>query len=384
MQDPLEPELPKPTPTLKFGFGVGCAQFVPKNRNDEFSSFEEYISELKKSLGGISALRDVSIQAEDRFKNFETGVPSPFPRLDDGEFPSFSQQHGIQLRIYLQLSIPARTQKSLMRLDDGAKWEGFSNISVFIISEYACPIMIVRVSHDDLADPSDAVMIVRKFLEGELEGNKNCRFSFDTIGPSPFHADFNVYQVAGSVSKYSFETSIKRGYDEINYYVTDTASEKISMNHKLFRDLIDELDLFYSIKIYSVELTREWNVLFKKVRVLQTDRKNRPIVKRIIWFFFPPFSVYDIISDIADFRLMMVSAASSIKERISNDPLVKQSPIWTIIKREWKNAPEFDIETIEKLVDYVDRRQARHHMIINAIMAAIVGGVVGGLVRLWP
>jgi hypothetical protein len=138
------------------------------------------------------------------------------------------------------------------------------------------------------------------------------------------------------------------------------------------------------MKLHRLELTHGWNTLFKKVRVLQADRKNSPVIKRIIWFFFPPFSVYDIISDIADFRLMTVDADSSIRRRISDDPLIKQSPIWTIIKREWKSAPEFDIETIEKLVDYVDRRQARHQMILNAIIAAIVGGVVGGLVRLWP
>jgi hypothetical protein len=149
MPDQLEPELSKPAPKLKFGFGVGCAQFVPKNRSDDFSSFEEYIYELKKSLSGISALKDVSIQADDRFKNFESELPRPFPRLDEGAFPSFSQQHGVELRVYLQLSIPARTQRSLMRLDNETNWGGFSNISVFIISEYACLIMIVRVGYDE-------------------------------------------------------------------------------------------------------------------------------------------------------------------------------------------------------------------------------------------
>jgi hypothetical protein len=69
MNDQLEPDLSEPTPNFEFGFGVGCAQFVPKNVDQEFSSFQEYISELKKSLSGISALRDVRIRGEDKFKN---------------------------------------------------------------------------------------------------------------------------------------------------------------------------------------------------------------------------------------------------------------------------------------------------------------------------
>jgi hypothetical protein len=234
-----------------------------------------------------------------------------------------------------------------MRLEDEANWDGFTNILVFIISDYICPIMIVRVAGDIQADPSDAVMIVRKFLEQELESNKNCRFEFDTIGPSPFHVDFNVYKIDGSVSKYDFETSVKRGYDEIKYYVTDVSSAKINFNHALFRGLIDELDLFYLIMLHRANMMRKWKQLFEKIHKLRTYRNNSSIVKRFIWFFFPPFSLYDIVSDISDFKLLKIDAESSIKERISQDSLVKQSPIWAIIKREWKNSPDFDIETIE-------------------------------------
>jgi hypothetical protein len=272
MSDQVEHELLKPTPLLQFGFGVGCAQFVPKNINEEFKSFDDYIAKLKLSLNEIAAIKDVKIQANNNLRNFSQGLPRPFPRLNDGEFSFLCGGTGVELGILLQLSIPTRTQRSILRREDDANWSGFSEIFVFINSEYSCPIMIVRGDGDTALAPSEAVLIVRKFLEKELDDNTNCKFLLDTIGPSPFHANFKIYQAPSGVDKDQIETSIKRGYDEINYFVRDALSNGVTFSHALFRELFDELDLFYFIMAYRLIMIRSWESLFDKVQKLQSYR----------------------------------------------------------------------------------------------------------------
>ena len=93
-----------------------------------------------------------------------------------------------------------------------------------------------------------------------MDGN----ISFQTLGPSPFHADCTV--TAGDFSsqekhKLHFEanTNQRRGYDEVvlsyNKLRFKNAQEAAEY---IFEEISDELGFFYQLVGIRVAISREW------------------------------------------------------------------------------------------------------------------------------
>jgi hypothetical protein len=307
--DEKEIEL-KPTLNLTSRFGVGCAQFVPKDVNRSFTNFDQYVEELERSLESIAAIHELNLPSSSDLGNFQDELPIPFPELSDGEFPFIAQQAGITLDISMRISIPTRTQKQLLDIDDDVNWDPFNQIRVYISHRYSCPIVLVEIGRESSSPPSTCVRLVREFLKLEMNNNNECSFALDLVGPTPFHADFSVYEKSEQREKFSFERVEQRGYVKINVYVKNSSSSSGTIEHSLRAELMDDFDVFYSIILDRNNINDEWFACFGKVREFEHKRKSWGVPRKILAFFIPPFSVYDSVSDISNFRLSNICVLS--------------------------------------------------------------------------
>ena len=118
-----------------------------------------------------------------------------------------------------------------------------------ISQSYHFPFAIIETlnpSKDN--DPSNAVRIVREFLEKELTKEKSSFIRFECIGPSPFHLDCFIKPKEPEEDTYWLiepEESIERGYDKITFYYNskeiDNSDEALEY---LMTSIEDEFGLF--------------------------------------------------------------------------------------------------------------------------------------------
>lgn len=368
------------TTELKFisRFGVGCAQFCPKKSDEKFSNFEDYIEKLESSLATIAAIQDVEVHGLSDL-NFKDKFPGPFPRLSKGKFPFLAGSAGVFLDINMRIAIPVRTQRAILEVGDHPDWLPFDEILVMILYQYYLPIFIVSLHSKSSSDPSSCVRLVKEFLKDEMDNNANCNFTLDILGPTPFHADFEIYEPFDQQRDKIFERHVRYGYDYVRFFF---ASES-AFDEYLQHDLAPALDCFYFIVMEAKQTMQAWDSCFGKIAGFLERRQKWSRLRRFVDLLMPSFNIFDSVSAIARFRLRTVSVGAGIQSMILGHPLLRSSPIWPYVKREQRTFPQYDIESLERLVDYLDRRQARHQIIVNALMAAVVGGIVSALVRLW-
>jgi hypothetical protein len=360
-------------------FGVGCAQFCPKNVYTQFDSFDDYIDQLKVSLGNIAAIQNLEIEASNNLKNFHNGLPTPYPKLSEGEFPFLNAGRGISLEISMRIVIPARTQRSILEIED-PEWQPFGEIHATISYQYYLPILIVSLENESGSTPSQCVRLFRVFLASEMDNNANCTFTIDFVGPTPFHADFYVYTKETTVDQ-TFQRIVTRGYDDLIFFLPKNSSQH-DFEALLTGTLLEEINAFYFIIMQRHQIMDAWMQCYNNVVRFENDRQDWGTLRRIAAFFIPPFRVYESVSEIAQFRLTMMDATSSIQEHISQIAFIKESAIWKDIKHARKTFPKYDIDTLEKFVGYVDIYQGRNQLLMNTVAAAICGGVVSALITI--
>lgn len=365
---------------LKFvaQFGVGCVQFRPKETSQIFSSFDNFIDSLKDSLGQIAAIKDVTIESDSSMGNFDDEIESPFPLLADGDFPLFSGQFGVTLEIKLRLSIPDRTQRSILEIKN-KNWRPFGDILIFISHEYTLPIIIVYLdSLDDVSDASSCVVLVRKFLESEMNNNKNCKFSLDYLGPTPFHANFIMYIKGGEDFKWNH---LKRsGYDKISLLIGEKFDISDIPDVVSGSGLLSNFDTFYFIKILQNSLIESWYSCLEQVADYESERRGWSKWKLFLDALFPRINTHDIFSNISQFGIDEINKKSQIRNRIMDENDIELGPIWFFLRKEKKRLPKFDIEYLENFVGYIERKQTKNQNIFSIIISALVAAVIGALV----
>ena len=233
---------------------------------------------------------------------------------------------------------------------------------------------------DQCSSPSSCVRLVREFLEFELESNSNCKFTVDVTGPSPFHADFIVETMPEQRNPIIWARIAQRAYDEVAITVPDEIESFDELIFHLSEHLLDDFDVFYGIVIQRSKIMYAWGACLSAVEEYEMKRRSWGALRRAASVFLSGLQTHDLVSKIAEFRLAVMTAMEAINDRISGNVFLKISPIWVDIRKERKTFPKYDIDSLEKLVDFIERKQSHSQDIANTLFAAIAGGAAGALV----
>ncbi len=368
-------------PKLVGQFGLGCIQFRPKKAEHDLKNIDQYVHSLRQSLENISAAQDVKVFFENPFGNFTDGIPTPMPQLEDDEYPAITEQSGMTLDISMRLRIPDRAQRSLMEIPDSiVEWDSFGDLDLHVLHLFYCPILVVFLTEPNPnLSPSTAVRLVRLFLKKELDANSEADFTLDFLGPSPFHVDFEIYEGRNTGKKGSFEYEEALGYDTIKYIFSKSAPAPADYVDHFRYGLLSDASLFYMIVLRRNQVVDLWLDCLNSVREFENRRRTMGLFERIRTAVVPSSEIDEIVSGIANFRLEVEEINSSNRSAINDQPFVKEGSIWKLIDKELKEFPNYNVESLEKLVEFIDRRQTNAQKIVNALIAAVLGAVAGGL-----
>ncbi len=163
----------------KISFGIGCFHFGVKRKHPFKFEGAKYINELKKGLESISNVDNIKISCENNFKDYSTHITEELPNIRNGKgfFPR-SPFMKIEFQVYIPFRVQAQISEQLLRRKLSFLSKTFTEkFEVSINYAYHLPVTFIKlVTPSEEGRPSNAVMIVREFLEHEFEKIKSWKW----------------------------------------------------------------------------------------------------------------------------------------------------------------------------------------------------------------
>lgn len=371
----------------RFCFGIGCYHFgIGKSLPYDFS-VSDYLEKLEETLRSISNIDNISINADDIFSQPSCRIEDEPLTIDDGPgyFP-----HLNDLRIEFDIYIPFRVQNELVPWEHYLPSTYAEKFHITLLDSYHFPVTFVEcLDAPEDCSPSEAVIIVRKFLEREIEKNNSDFIRFESLGPSPFHVDCYVEPASTSdIKSRQEEISSKRvpmlGYDKLTFYynVENITSPKQILD-KVYREILDELGLYYWIvQIRSVRMGA-WDEVEGMLNELLALKKKGGMNG---WW-------QRLINSGAKIDNGIVNLIEFESQGIINENLVslacrdiysdaKQKHFDTFIDHERTDRIEYPIEQSNRLMALFERRRIKGLEMGALLLASVLGGVVGALLTI--
>ena len=294
-------------------FGVGCFHFglISHNNEEEFNP-SKYVEDVQKFLSSYPNIEDIEISAPVSYR-----VTQYYSELDeDGEISS-----GIGIYpwitnglIKFKANIPARVQEDL--------WQGIPIIKrtaptesyiIVIVYNFEFPVAIVSGADHVISKPSDAVVVIRKYLEKYAPKDSNVQFQF--LGPSPFHANFFVEES----TDFTFDIDKQYGYHRVSFGVPPAADSREfkQVLSGIECEIVKELGLYYKFIQARNYFDNRWNKYTNEVSLaLDIIKKDRSFIRKIIEFgAHPKFDSLSI--DLIDFEIDLLEELRDIRNAAS-------------------------------------------------------------------
>lgn len=368
-------------------FGIGCFHFGLKKTPPFRFEGSEYIRELRAALQSISNIDKISVDCEEEFKTLSIDVSEELPNIQNG--PGFFPIP-LYMCVEFEVYIPLRIQAELVRQEATTLRTFTERFRISIYYTYHLPVTFVElVNPSQESTPSDAVQIVREFLEREFNKSKSDYIQFEFLGPSPFPADCFIYPgktVADEEVDWIFQARrlARRGCDQIVFEFNPRFFAKATeARDAIIEEVIHELGFFYFIVQREVGKINDWIRIQGIVDQLITIER----MKRVKGFLEGVFTRSKLISEaftaIAEFQSNEIDLHHDIQThhrhiRSGRKELYFESEI----DDEIKERMSYPTKEIRELVSFFESRRARTIETLVVLGSAIVGGAIGGLLAI--
>jgi hypothetical protein len=310
------------------------------------------------------------------------------PSLHDGHPPLPNPTF---LDIVFDIYIPFRIQAELLEREEEDVWTYTEHFRVYIHYTYHFPVAFVQ-----MVDPSkppfaahDGVVVVRKFLEMELEED-DTNISFQTLGPSPFHASFTV--APGDFSseekqglQYDATTRQSIGYADIVFsYNKLRFKNPQAAAESIFEEIAGELGFFYQVVGMRVQLSEAWEPVEGLVDKLVEKRNTKSWLRRIAGWFSISAELNDAVTGLVNFKSRQISADSFLQKYYrSTYSRGLQTVFQSFVDEEMEDRYPYPTDELAKITEFLEARRVKSVESFVVILAAIIGGVVGSLVTIY-
>jgi len=207
----------------------------------------------------------------------------------------------------------------------------------------------------------------------------NGRFTIDSIGPSPFHANF--FGFSGSEKDY-IQINKNLSYDDIEIYVSENLDFDVRDHVEyFFYRLAAEFDSFYELIISRNILIN----LGSECRELCHDILDKSILEEKIPFkniFSNKMSKIDkAIMSLVSFKIkkehFLLRVSGYLKDNGDSDHIVP-----TYIESYTHDVKGFDFDGLMGMLDILNNRNSERFSIIIVIISASLGGFLGGILAM--
>jgi len=369
----------------ELSFGVGCFHFGVKKAAPFKFLGSEYLEKLKTALASIPSINNIDIGGEGISKwAFDVAKNIPSIRDSTNYFPA-----RLFITISFEVFIPFRIQEEILRKESRTLTERFH---VKCDYGHSSPIAIISLLNPSgKPRPGDGVIVVRKFLEKEINKPSQDYINFEILGPSPFHANFYLEPAEGNVGegeeewRYRVDDRRKiRGYDEIRFFYNKSHFEnaKKAMG-EIYWDISDEIALFYSVVNQQDIRVHEWvetNKVLEKLITVQNMTGARGLVGR---FFGCGGLISKALTDLAVFLARGLQLTEGNNKKFEDVYRYRKQPaIQSFVEKEIKHPYYFPAREYSDLVSFYERRRSKTLEILIVLVSTVLGGSIGALLTL--
>lgn len=368
-------------------FGIGCYHFGIRENPPSKLTGEDYVKELNRTLQSLSNINNVEIECDEEFKSSLIDTSMGLPNIESGEgfCPSPTYCY-----IAYEVFIPQRIQVEL-RSPSFFKLETFTEyFRVSMHYPYHLPVAFIEpVNPTEKCSPSDAVQIVRKFLEQEFNNNNaSSLLRFVSLGPSPFHADCCIQcgEEKHPETKWRYKAirHQKLAYDEVVFlYNPHVYRDVEEAKEEIFEDIARELGLFYELVQQEAGIMHTWDEIEEMVNnlvLIQRERGVKGIAKR---FLKRSQILNELVTSLVQFgsnqHFLNAMAQRDYKNIYSTG---EDSPFKPFLDKELRETYFYPIEEISKLITFVESRRAKGVEYLILLTSTILGGAIGALLTI--
>jgi len=295
-------------------------------------------------------------------------------------FP-FPWEMGLQAQFY----IPRRVQRE--RLPDSIRRWVDPGVERFVLRmdyTHGTPIAIViPVGATKLDQGQSAMIVVREFIHSELQDNA---FLFlDTVGPSPFHADFFVVPRSEDKEKgapYDFEhIHHRRGPDELIFRYDKRVYDSAERALEDVLDAIDDQAQFFYSAMRGLQFDMvDWARLEGSVQSL-IELHRQPgvaaVVKRLIG---SSRAITETIIEVSQFETRQLFDRKGLESRYkAHFGEGEQAYLKPFLDAELTDAREYPARQTAELVRNFERWRTHTVDAIALLVSALLGGVIAAL-----
>lgn len=372
----------------KVSFGIGCFHFgVGATLPFRFEG-SQYIRELLAALQATPNLDSIRVDCGDEaFEDWSLDVTEELPSLREGPGLFPKPWH---MDIEFEVQIPLRLQAQLLEEDISWVRTYTERFRVSIHYTYHLPVAFVElVDPSRRGSPSEAVIIVRRFLEQEFNKFASSYIRFELLGPSPFHADCYIGPGQG-IGDQGAEWQVcaqrvpRRGYDEIVFHFNQAVFEDIGdARDAVFQAIMAELGFFYYLKQVSVVRSLAWYRLQELVRELISIYEMDGIRGCLKRTFACSKAISDVVTRLAVFEMRDIHAQDSRQKDYEDLYLQGQETyLQFYIENGMRQRRSYPTTQTRQLITFLEGRRAKSLDTLVVLASALLGGAVGALLTI--
>lgn len=306
----------------------------------------------------------------------------------------------VHLQITFTLHIPQRIQAEVTKHIVGNLRTFTDNFIIKMRYTYFAPVaIVVPLNPTRPPRPSDAVIVVREFLKRAISERPESPLRFETLGPSPFHCDFQVepgaqgpdQDQAGiaesedqlSASAFECIETSGTGYDSMQFtyhpmdFETPTAAAQA-----LIEEIEEELGLYYEIVQTQSEKLTKWQAIIEQTDSL--TKLQQGTGPRAMWHRWTSHRlVANAYIALAQYEADSVFSNAVLKQHY--DVKYRQSmPTYfrRHIDEELAHGFTPSMEAATRIVELADKRQTQRIDILALLISSLLGGAIGSLLTL--
>lgn len=356
-------------------FGIGLFHFGYRKKVPYKFSTSDYVETLRKTLLSLPSLSELSITCHEEFSESHIVTEEVPENFDDGSyFPDIAG-----LKITFSIFIPFRIQTELFPSLRGGIQTSTETFRVSILDSFYGPSSFIEcVGANENCRPSGAVRLLREYLRREFK-KLSGPITFETMGPSPFHANFYLQPGEAEEFELILEEAEHRGYNDLIFkYSNKQVAEEV--RDELFHRLADELGLFYEITRCNMRIMVAGQNLISDWQTLQSKLTPRPSLfnapKNICIHREAQALVSNGYAFQAQYAIEMQQAKNDIETTYR-----KGVPTYLekYIRNSFQQINKYPVESIISWGEHMVGASFKQAEIIAVVLSAIGGGIVGSL-----
>jgi hypothetical protein len=361
-------------------FGIACFNFGLNRLEVIQMTGQEYVQKLTSCLNSFPSIRNVEIEWD---VGFDSSVDFLCGPIEEGS--SFSPPV-LAANVRLDIYIPFRMQAELLGTDIDYLETYTEMFRVRKVCGYFYSVTFIEpLTPTSESDPSQGVRIVRDFLKKLFESPSAEPFTFEVLGPSPFHAKCYIQPgVSSKNASIIAERISSRGYDSVLFtYDPDAFFDEEELKDELFEEASDELALYYA-KIDTNNIQQDnWHIILGQVNDL-TKANNMPWWRRIpMMLLGHSRRLYAAHSSVTEFEMERLYTQYLMQRDYLSVYSDRKHPFFqTFIDRIFEDEFKYPAADVIRLIDFSESRRIQSVQILFLLFAALLGGVVGSLVTL--